>query len=87
MVYRNRIDIINLILEAANDGIVTKIKINYKAFLSDDQLQDYLMLPIENNLLDYDSTMRKFKTTEKGIKYLQTYNQVTEMLKKQQLYL
>ena len=67
MVYRNRIDIINLILEAANDGSVTKTKINFKAFLS---VTNYLMLPIENNLLDCDSTMPKFKTTKKGIKYL-----------------
>jgi predicted transcriptional regulator len=85
MVYRNRIDIITLILGAANGGGVTKSKIMYKAFISHDQLQEYLMLLIENDLLHYDKAMRTFKTTEKGLMLLQTYNQIDQILKEQQI--
>jgi predicted transcriptional regulator len=81
MVYRDRNDIINSILETANGGGITKTKIMYKAFLGHHQLQEYLMLLIENDLLHYDSLMHTFKTTEKGLALLQAYNQIDLLLK------
>lgn len=77
MINRSRNEIINQILETANDGDdggATKTKIMYKVFLSHDKLQEYLMLLIESDLLSYDSTTRTFKTTEKGLTFLQAYN-------------
>jgi predicted transcriptional regulator len=80
MVYRDRIDIINSILGTANGGGITKTKIMYKAFLGHHQLQEYLMLLIENDLLHYDPLMHTFKTTEKDLALLQAYNQIDLLL-------
>jgi predicted transcriptional regulator len=84
-VYRNRNEIISQILDTANcaDGI-TKSKIMYKAYLSHDKLQEYTMLLIDNGMLHYDSTMRTFRTTEKGRVFLRAYGQIDQMLKKHQ---
>jgi predicted transcriptional regulator len=77
MKYRSRNDIIREILDAANgggDGGLTKTKVMYYAYLSHDQMKEYLSVLIENDLLGYDVYTRKFKTTEKGVRFLDTYN-------------
>jgi predicted transcriptional regulator len=52
----------------------------YKVFLSQSQLKEYLKVLIENELLRYDSVTRTFKTTQKGLKFLQLYNKINEVL-------
>jgi predicted transcriptional regulator len=79
MKYRSRTDIVGLILEAANGG-ATKTKIMYKAFLSYAQLKEYLTVLLENDLLEYEEGRQFLRTTEKGIRFLQMYNQFDEML-------
>ena len=79
MKYRSRTDIVGLILEAANGG-ATKTKIMYKAFLSYAQLKEYLTVLLENDLLEYEEGRQFLRTTEKGIRFLQMYNQLDEML-------
>ena len=59
------------ILDAAIDG-TTKTKIMYKAFLSYAQLKEYLGVMVENGLLAYEEGEVKYKTTEKGIKFMKT---------------
>jgi predicted transcriptional regulator len=49
---RSRTEIVSSILDAANGG-TTKTKIMYIAFLSYNQLNEYLSILIENNLLEY----------------------------------
>ena len=83
MRYRNRIDVINSILTAANGGGVAKTKIMYQAFVNHDQLKEYLILLIRTGLLLYDEEMQTFKTTEKGLRFLQTYNHIDQILKEQ----
>jgi predicted transcriptional regulator len=56
-----------------------------KLFLSHEQTKEYLMLLIEDDLLSYDSTMRTFKITEKGLTFLQAYNQIDQVLKKEKI--
>jgi predicted transcriptional regulator len=58
------------ILDAANGEGETKTKIMYFAFLSYNQLNEYLSILIENNLLEYLDGTRTFKTTEKGLNYI-----------------
>ncbi len=84
MKYRSRIDIISQILDAANGCGATRGRMVYKAFLNYDQLQEYTMLLIENELLHYDSTMRTLKTTEKGLRFLHVYNEISSMVKEEQ---
>ena len=63
---RSRTEIVSNILDAANGG-TTKTKIMYFAFLSYNQLNEYLSILIENNLIEYLDGTNKFKTTEKGL--------------------
>ena len=67
------------ILEAANGG-VTKTKIMYKAYLSYNQLREYLSILIENNLLEYLDGTQTYKTTEKGLNLLKMHNEMAELL-------
>jgi predicted transcriptional regulator len=85
MKYRSNNDIIKEILEAANGGGgATKTKIMYKAFLSYAQLKEYLTELTETGLLNYDVDTRQFKTTEKGQRFLDTFNQISDVMKAQQ---
>ena len=76
---RNRTEIVSNILDAANGGI-SKTKIMYKAYLSYNQLREYLSILIENNLIEYLDGDNKFKTTEKGLNLLKMHNEMAELL-------
>jgi predicted transcriptional regulator len=76
---RSRTELVSMILEAANGG-ATKTKMMYNAFLSYNQLKDYLSILIENNLIEYLEGTRTFKTTEKGLNLLKMHNEMTELL-------
>ena len=76
---RSRTEIVTMILDAANGG-ETKTKIMYFAFLSYNQLNEYLSILIENNLLEYLDGTRTFKTTEKGLHFLKMHNEMAELL-------
>ena len=80
MKYRSRIDIISQILETANGGVTSKIKIMSKVNLSYPQLKDYLMTLSDKDLLRYDLDTHTFKTTEKGLRFLHIYNQMDGMI-------
>jgi len=71
MKYRSRTDIVSQILNAASGGS-TKTKIMYKAYLSYAQLKEYLSVLIENGLMEYEG-VHKYKTTEKGMKFIRVY--------------
>jgi len=77
--YRSRTEIVAMILEAANGG-TSKTKIMYKAFLSYAQLREYLSVLIENNLLEYLEGSQTYKTTEKGLNFLEMHNEIGELL-------
>ena len=81
---RDRTEIIRQILDIANDAGegITQSKLMYKALLSYKQLKEYLTLLIKNDLLKYDSLAHTYKTTEKGFRLLQFYNQLDDMMKK-----
>jgi predicted transcriptional regulator len=84
--YRSKVQLIGQILEVVSKSGrqgIAKTRIMYRAVLGYEQLEQLLVLLIENDLLYYDKEMLKFKITEKGILFLQAYNQLNEMLKKQ----
>ena len=77
-------DIISRILEAANGGTgATKTKIMYNAFLSHGQLKQYLTTLADKGLLRYDFLTQTFKTTEKGLRFIQLYNKMDDEMKPQ----
>jgi predicted transcriptional regulator len=81
---RNRggIDIMAEILHAANEKSgAGRTKILYRAFLSYAQLKEYLPALTERGLLSYDIDAQTFKTTQKGRRFLNTYNQINDAIK------
>jgi predicted transcriptional regulator len=72
------------ILEVAREGTL-KTQIMYRANLSFAQLNEYLSLLLELNLLEAVETNEKmiYKTTERGLRYLQNYREIRELLKKE----
>ena len=69
------------ILDVANKGEgETKTKIMYFGFLSYNQLNEYLSLLIENNLVEYHEGTKTFKTTEKGLHFLKMHNEIKQLL-------
>jgi predicted transcriptional regulator len=81
MTVRNRIEIINQILEVANGGVTSKSKIMARANLSYIQLRNYLITLSDKELLRYDLDTHSFKTTEKGLKFLKVYSQLDQLAK------
>jgi predicted transcriptional regulator len=83
MQYRNKSEVIRQILEVANDSVnITKTKLMHRAFLSYNQAREYLTLLIKRDLLSYDSITQTYKTTEKGFRLLQYYNELDDMMSK-----
>jgi predicted transcriptional regulator len=78
---RSRTDIISSILKIANGGVSTKTKIMYHAFLSHAQMKDYLIFLTQHDLIEYDVDAQYYKTTEKGLRFLDIYNQLDGMIK------
>jgi predicted transcriptional regulator len=79
MKYRSRTEIVATILDSTN-GAATKTKMMYKAFLSYHQLNEYLTVLIENDLIEYLNGTQTFRTTEKGLNLLKIHNEMAEML-------
>src|ERR687887_565173 len=81
--YRDRLSIMYEILNIAADDSnrTTKSKIMYKAFLSYFQLKEYLQDLTEDELLSYDKEAQTYKTTEKGLRFVELYGNICEMIK------
>jgi predicted transcriptional regulator len=79
MRYRSRTELASNILEAANGG-ATKTRIMYKAFLSYAQLKEYLAMLADNGLLVRDIEGDLYRTTNKGIRFLETSRQLGGLL-------
>lgn len=79
---RDKLYIIAEILEIARDGIL-KTQIMYRANLSFTQLNDYLKFMEKVNLIDkkVENNKEIYKTTPKGLEFLQCYRELTELLK------
>ena len=80
---RDRLYIMAEILNVAKEGVL-KTQIMYKANLSFAQLNDYLTLLLELKLLKAIAQNKKttYKTTKKGIKFLENYKEIIQLLKK-----
>jgi predicted transcriptional regulator len=84
--YRDRISIISDILEVAKgNGGASKTAIMYKANLSHDQMKYYVGILTENSFLYYDLHTQRFKTTEKGLKVIDSYKRIESMVKAQRV--
>jgi predicted transcriptional regulator len=73
----NPLDIIAMILDTLN---FERGQILLNRFLSPDQLYDYLTVLKENGMLVYEQHNQTYKTTHKGMYFLQIYNQVGDLV-------
>ena len=80
MKHRSRSEIIGAILEGANGGGATKATIMYKAMLSYEYMKEYLLTLVQDDLMEYEQGMMTYRTTPKGMRVLQLYNSVNEMV-------
>jgi predicted transcriptional regulator len=80
---RDRLYIMAEILEVTLEGAL-KTQVMYKANLSFAQLQQYLSLLLDLNLLELTESNKKalYKTTIKGMRFLESYKQIQELLEK-----
>ena len=80
---RDRLYIIAEILAIAKDGSL-KTQIMYRANLSFAQLNEYLNFLLKRDLIKVDTENVKtlYKTTSKGIKYLENYEEISNLLRK-----
>ena len=65
------------------DGVI-QIEIMNKALLGYNQLKEYLKILTENDLLSFDSATHKFKITQKGRRFVQIYNKMSDLVKEEQ---
>ena len=62
-----------------NGGEATKTKLMYSAFISFNQLREYLLLLVENGLIQYEEGKHTYRTTEKGTRFLNLQNKIDEV--------
>lgn len=81
---RDHLFIMAEILEVAIDGAL-KTQVMYRANLSFAQLNEYLKLMLDIKLLESVKNSQKtfYKTTAKGVRYLQSYREIRDLLKKE----
>ena len=66
-------------MTAAHGGGATKTKLMYNAFISFNQLKEYLSVLVENGLIRYEEGRHTLRTTEKGIQFLKLQNKIDEL--------
>ena len=78
---RTHHDILAKVLQTAKgtDGI-TKTRIMYRAYLSSSQLKEYIAYCRGHGLVTYDAGTRVYKTTNKGIRLLETFDKMHEIV-------
>lgn len=77
--HRSRSEIISSILQVTNGNSARVTQIQYKTYLSYNILKEYLVNLLENDLVEYIEGERAFKTTPKGMRFLQVSNSMDDL--------
>ena len=85
MKHRSRTDIVAQVLATVNDHDrygygVTQTTIRNEVFLSGAQLKEHLIALTIHGLLSYNSTTRTHNATEKGLRFLNIYYKMDDMV-------
>ena len=79
--HRSRSEIISSILQVTNGNSLRITEIRFKSYLTSYSiLKEYLTQLLQNDLVEYTESERKFKTTPKGMQVLQAYNEMDELV-------
>ena len=81
MKYRSRTEIFGEILVAARGTGVSRTKVMYKTFLTFLQAREYLSILTERGLIQYDKATQVYRTTEKGLIFLNKYTELSQLMK------
>ena len=86
MTYRTRFEIITQILQTtlnanSNAGGATKTEIMYDVFLNHTQVQQYLSILTESEMLQSDKRMQKFRITQKGQEFLRLSSEMDQLVR------
>ena len=80
MKHRSKEEIAALVLEAiVNTDRPTQTMIMYKAYLTHVQLKEFLASLMEQGLIEYNKLERIYTITEKGMHFLEVYNQLNQL--------
>ena len=80
MKHRTKEEIAALVLEAiVNTHRPTQTMIMYKAYLTHVQLKEFLASLMEKGLIEYHKLERIYTITEKGVHFLEVYNQLNQL--------
>jgi predicted transcriptional regulator len=78
--YRDRTEIIGLILQAVEGEPLTSSRITYQAMLNFKQTNEYTAFLIQEGLLRYLMLDRKYSITDKGRQFLTLFNETDTLL-------
>jgi predicted transcriptional regulator len=88
--YDARIEVIAHMLEVANtsasrnyginENAIINLQMMYKGLLQRNRLAEYVYLLLENELLAYRESDRRYKITEKGLRFLHLYRNLRQMI-------
>ena len=80
-------DIISLLLQVSLSDVNATRKITrlmYNALLNHPQLKEYWTALTEEGLLAYDDATQSFKTTEKGLRFLEVFSKLDRLSRQEQ---
>jgi predicted transcriptional regulator len=80
MKYRSRFEIASGILNVAMAGNATKTRLMYGSFLSFAQINEYLSFLLANTLIMRDEATHTYSPTEKGLRFLHIYEDLTKLI-------
>ena len=75
-------EIIQIILETitSREEGITKTQLMYKSFMSYIQLVEYLTVLRRSGLIEYNPSMRTYKTTTLGLRLLQVTKEINKLV-------
>ena len=84
------LSVVSLILEVSSNNDdhakkkMTTTKIMYNTLLNNPRLKEYWAALTEVGLLEYDITTQTFKTTEKGLRFLEVFSELDQREREEQ---
>src|SRR5712691_10091889 len=68
----------------ANINAISMLKMMYKGFLPHAVLAEYVSFLLENKMLVYRKYERRYRITEKGLRFLRLYSELSKMISSKQ---
>jgi predicted transcriptional regulator len=84
------LSVVSLILEVSSNNddakkkTITTTKIMYNTLLNHPRLKEYWSDLTELGLLEYDITTNTFKTTEKGLRFLEVFSELNQRAREEE---